>query len=163
MIVVALRAEDCFKKKSTEQWQKEHSICTLLMIEQTLISLAYAWPTKANKTLDKDLQSLPTQTARHVSGRSRLKHNPAELRELSARVTDPSGPVLPSCSHNMKKHLRVTSDEEKLVPLLCEWVLIDHGFRDRTLHPAHPLAKKSLKQLLRDPHEHSQTCFLYFR
>ena len=31
----------------------------------------YAWPTKANKTLDKDLQSLPTQTARHVSGRSR--------------------------------------------------------------------------------------------
>ena len=59
----------------------------------------YAWPTKANKTLDKDLQSLPTQTARHVSGRSRWKHNPAELRELSARVTDPSGPVLPSCSH----------------------------------------------------------------
>ena len=29
MIVVALRAEDCFKKKSTEQWRKEHSICTL--------------------------------------------------------------------------------------------------------------------------------------
>ena len=31
-----------FQKKSTEQWRKEHSICTLLIIEQTLISLAFA-------------------------------------------------------------------------------------------------------------------------
>ena len=46
------------------------------------------------------------------------------------------------------EHLRVTSDEEKLVSLLCAWVLIEHGFRDSTLHPVHPLAKKSLKQLL---------------
>ena len=57
----------------------------------------------------------------------------------------------PPAPTNMKKHLRVTSDEEKLVSLLCERVLIDHGFRDRTLLPAHPLAKKSLKQLLTDP------------
>ena len=46
---------------------------------------------------------MPTQTARHVSRRSRWKHNPAELRELSAWGTDPSGPVLPSCSH---KHVQ---------------------------------------------------------
>ena len=69
----------------------------------------------------------------------------------------------PPAPTNMKKHLKVTSDEEKFVSLLCEWVLIDHGFRDRTLLPAHSLAKKSLKQLLTDPHEHSQTCFLYFQ
>ena len=30
-----------FQKKSTEQWRKEHPICTLLMIEQTLISLPF--------------------------------------------------------------------------------------------------------------------------
>ena len=135
-----------------------------------LFSRAHYWSInifwKANKTLDKDLQSLPTQTARYVSGRSRWKHN--RISRWTQRTECTSHWSLRSSitlllPQNMKKHLRVTSDEEKLVSLPCEWVLIDHGFRDRTLHPAHPLAKKSLKQLLTDPHEHSQTCFLYFR
>ena len=101
MIVVALRAEDCFKNAlNSKLWRKEQSICTLLMIEQTLISLAFTYgQPKLTKLWKKDLPSLPTQTARHISRRSRWKHKPVELRELSARVTDPSGSVLPCCSH----------------------------------------------------------------
>ena len=75
MIVVALRAEDCFKKKKTlnsKLRRKEHSICTLLMIEQTLIALAFTrGQPKLTIFWKKDLQSLPTQRARHVSRRSR--------------------------------------------------------------------------------------------
>ena len=164
MIVVALRAEDCFKKKSTEQWRKEHSICTLLMIEQTLISLAF---TRGQPKLTK----LWTKTCNRCPHRQRVTFQaghaestiPLNLENWVHELLIPQVQYYPPAPTNMKKHLRVTSDEEKLVSLPCEWVLIDHGFRDRTLHPAHPLAKKSLKQLLRDPHEHGQTCFLYFR
>ena len=152
------------KKKSTEQWRKEHSICTLLMIEQTLISLAF---TRGQPKLTK----LWTKTCNRCPNRQRVTfqagHAESTIRLNSENwvheLLIPQVQYYPPAPTNMKKHLRVTSDEEKLVSLLCEWVLIDHGFRDRTLHPAHPLAKKSLKQLLRDPHEHSQMCFLYFR
>ena len=152
------------KKKSTEQWRKEHSICTLLMIEETLISLAF---TRGQPKLTK----LSTKTSNRCPHRQRVTFQaghaestiPLNSENWEHELLIPQVQYYPPAPTNMKKHLRVTSDEEKLVSLLCEWVLIDHGFRDRTLHPAHPLAKKSLKQLLRDPHEHSQTCFLYFR
>ena len=45
MIVVALHAKDYFKKAlNNKLWQKEHSICTLLMIHQTLIPLVRGQP-----------------------------------------------------------------------------------------------------------------------
>ena len=152
------------KKKSTEQWRKELSICTLLMIEQTLISLAF---TRGQPKLTK----LWTKTCNRCPHRQRVTFQAGHAESTIPLNSEnwvhvlliPQVQYYPPAPTNMKKHLRVTSDEEKLVSLPCEWVLIDHGFRDRTLHPAHPLAKKSLKQLLRDPHEHSQTCFLYFR
>ena len=101
MIVVALRVADCFKKAlNSRLWRKEHSICTFLMIEQTLIALAFTpGQPKPTKLWKKTCNHCPHKQPRHVSRRSRWKHNPAEPRELSARVTDPSGPVLPSCSH----------------------------------------------------------------
>ena len=145
-------------------WRKEHSICTLLMIEQTLIALAFTpGQPKPTKLWNKTCNRCPHR--QHVTfhaghAESTIPLNPENwVHELLI----PHVQYYPPAPTNMKKHLRVTSDEEKLVSLLCEWVLIDHGFRDRTLLPAHTLAKKSLKQLLTDPHEHSQMCFVYFR
>ena len=164
MIVVVLRAEDCFKKAlNSKLWRKEHAICTLLMIEQTLIALAFTrGQPKLTKLWKKTCNHRPhrqhvTFHAGHAESTIPLNSENWVHELLIPQVQYPPAPT------NMKKHLKVTSDEEKPVSLLCEWVLIDHGFRDRTILLAHSLAKKSLKQLLTDPHKHSQTCFLYFR
>ena len=142
-------------------WWKEHSICTLLMIEQTLIALAF---TRGQPKLTK-LWKKTCPHRQHVTFHAGHAEStiPLNSENWVHELLIPQVQYYPPAPTNMKKHLKVTSDEEKLVSLLCEWVLIDHGFRDRTLLPAHSLAKKSLKQLLTDPHEHSQTCFLYFR
>ena len=165
MIVVALRAEDCFKKAlNSKLWRKEHSICTLLMIEQTLISLAFTHgQPKLTKLWKKTCNRCPhRQHVTFLAGHAESTI-PLNSENWVHELLIPQVQYYPPARTNMKKHLKVTSDEEKLVSLLCEWVLIDHGFRDHTLLSAHLLAKKSLKQLLTDPHEHSQTCFLYFR
>ena len=163
MIVVALRAEDCFIKALDRKLRrKEHSICTLLMIEQTLIALAFtSGQPKPTKLWKKTCNTHRQQVAFHAGHAESTTSLNSEnwVHELLIPQVQYYSPA----PTNMKKHLRVTSDEEKLVSLLCECVLIDHGFRDRTLLPAHPLAKKSLKQLLMDLREHSQPdVFLVF-
>ena len=165
MIVVALRAEDCFKKAlNSKLWRKEHSICTFLMKEQTLIALAFTCgqptPTKLWKNTGNRCPHRQHVTFHAGHAESTIPLNSENWVHV---LLIPQVKYYPPAPTHMKKHLRVTSDEEKLVSLLCEWVLIDHGFGDRTLLPVQPLAKKSLKQLLTDPHEHSQMCFLYFR
>ena len=165
MIVVALRAEDCFKKKkkSTEQWRKEHSICTLLMIEQTLISFAF---TRGQPKLTK----LWTKTCNRCPHRQRVTFQaghaestiPLNSENWVHELLIPQVQYYPSAPTNMKKHLRVTSDEEKLVSLLCEWVLIDHGFRDRTLHPGAPARKEVFETALVGPARTQPDVFLVF-
>ena len=71
------------------------------MIEQTLIALAFTrGQPKLTKLWKKTCNRCPHR--QHVTfhaGHAESTIRAAELRELSARVTDPSGPVLPSCSH----------------------------------------------------------------
>ena len=122
----------------------------------------YAWPTKANKTLDKDLQSLPTQTARQVSGRSRWKHNPAELRELRARVTDPSGPVLPSCSHKHEETFESNVGRRE-TRLLAMRVGVDRSRFPRShVTPGAPARKEVFETVFEGPARTQSDVFLVF-
>ena len=122
----------------------------------------YAWPTKANKNLDKDLQSLPTQTARHVSGRSRWKHNPAELRELSARVTDPSGPVLPSCSHKHEETFESNVGRRETCLLAMRVGLDQSRFPGSHVTPGAPARKEVFETALEGPARTQSDVFLVF-
>ena len=134
------------------------------MLEQTMITIAFTrGQPKLTKLWKKTCNRCPHR--QHVMFHAVHAEStiPLNSENWVHELLIPQVQYYPPAPTNLKKHLKVASDEEKLFSLLCKWVLIDHGVRDRTFLPAHSLAKKSLKQLLTDPHEHSQTCFLYFR
>ena len=164
VIIVALCAEECFKKAlNSKLWRREYSICPLLIIKQTLIALAF---TRGQQKLTK----LWKKTCNRCPHRQQVTFHAGHAEstipwnsELSARVTDPSGPVLPCCSQKHEETFESNVGRRETCLLAMRVGLDDHGLRDRKLLLVHPLAKKSSKQLLTDPHEHSQMCYLYFR
>ena len=75
----------------------------------------YAWPTKASTTLEKDLQSLPTQTGVTFHAGHAESTSPLNSENWVHELLIPQVQYYPPAPTNMKKHLKVTSDEEKLV------------------------------------------------
>ena len=68
----------------------------------------------------------------------------------------------PPAPTNMKKHLKVTSDEEKLVSLLCEWVFNRSRFPGSHFTPG-ALARKEVFETALDGPEGTQSdVFLVF-
>ena len=164
MIVVALRAEDCFKKK--KHWTVAKRTLHLHIINDRADNDIIG--TRSQPKLTK----LWTKTCNRCPHRQRVTFQaghaestiPLNSENWVHELLIPLAQVqyYPPAPTNMKKHLRVTSDEEKLVSLPCEWVLIDHGFRDRMLQPGAPARKEVFETALEGPARTQSDVFLVF-
>ena len=145
-------------------WRNEHSNCTLLMIEQTLIALAFntRGQPKLTKLWKKTCNHCPHRQHVTFQCKSRWIHNPAELRELSARVTDPPGPVLPSCSHKHEETFESNVGRRETCLLAMRAGLDRSRFPGSHVIPGAPARKEVFETALDGPARTQSDVFLVF-